>query len=116
VKRLFIILFFIFVSSVFAICNEKIRLTLNIETFFEVSYTTSDFDEINKEFFLADRGANNIKIVNKNGKILRIIGRMGQGPAEFGMGSPNLILISGEKIVVPDTMSLRLQILNIETI
>lgn len=115
-QQLFMLLFLICVLFSFSMCNEKINLILNIETFFEVSYTVSDIDEINKEFFLADRGSSSIKIVNKSGEAIRIIGKMGQGPEEFGMGSPTCILISGEKIVVPDTISLSLKVLNIKGI
>jgi len=58
--------------------------------------------------FVADRGANNIKMFAADGTFLKTLGKEGQGPGEFAALSA--ITITGEFLVVRDSRSRRLSV------
>lgn len=106
---LLIIFFFPFDS----LCDKKIEFNFHTETKFEVEYGTSDIDINGEQIFLANFMLNHILVVNRKGETIKVIGGKGQGPGEFGSGSPKSILIVGGRIIAPDIGGLRLQIIDI---
>lgn len=101
------------VIPLYLLCEGEIVFRFKIETKFEVDYGTSDIDEIDNEIFLANPILNSITVVNIKGEKLRVIGRQGQGPGEFGLGSPKSILVSDGKIIASDIGSLKLYIFDL---
>ena len=86
---------------------------LKLEREFEVDYGTSSFDYFNGKFYLSNHLLNQIIICNEKGEELNRIGKKGNGPSEFGTGSPGSVLIFEGKILVNDPGNLRLQIFDL---
>lgn len=102
-----------FISHFLRAEEKKISLIFNTEIEFEVDYGSSDLDFSDGRFYLSNPLLNQIIVCNEKGEQLKVIGRKGQGPGEFGMNSPGSILVLGEKIIVNDPMGFRLQILDL---
>jgi hypothetical protein len=62
--------------------------------------------------YACDYAANNIKKFNADGEFLRIIGKEGQGPGEFG--SPLQIDVVRDRLIVWDSMNMRISLLSLE--
>ena len=62
--------------------------------------------------YVADAQAANIKVFSPSGKLLRIIGRPGQGPGEFQ--GPSLVEVNGEQLIVWENLLLRITIFDLE--
>jgi hypothetical protein len=61
--------------------------------------------------YACDYGANNIKKFDANGKFVKIIGKEGQGPGDFG--NPLNMEIVKDRIFVWDSMNMRISIMNL---
>ena len=62
--------------------------------------------------YACDYEANNIKKLSAEGEFLKIIGKEGQGPGEFG--SPLQIDIARDRLIVWDSMNMRMTLLSLE--
>ena len=62
--------------------------------------------------YACDYAANNIKKFNADGEFLKIIGKEGQGPGEFG--SPLRIDIIRDRLLVWDSMNMRMSLLSLD--
>ena len=62
--------------------------------------------------YACDYAANNIKRFDADGKFLGIIGKEGQGPGEFG--SPLQIDVVRDRLIVWDSMNMRISLLSLE--
>lgn len=62
--------------------------------------------------YACDHGENNIKKFDANGKFVKIIGKEGQGPGDFGR--PLNMEIAKDRIVVWDSMNMRISVLNLD--
>ena len=71
-----------------------------------------DIEVYKKNIWITDRAFANIKIYNKKGELVKILGRKGSGPGEFL--SPNYIEIDKNKIFVQDMGHLKYVILDNE--
>lgn len=73
-------------------------------------YKPSDFVITNKgEIVVCDAKEHNIVIFNKDGKLIRRFGRLGQGPAEFN--HPEKVGLFNDKLIVSDDNNFRIQVL-----
>jgi hypothetical protein len=68
--------------------------------------------DANGYVYVADAGANDIKVFGPDGKFVRALGRKGQGPGEFQ--GPELIETSGEKLFVWETLNHRISLLRLD--
>jgi DNA-binding beta-propeller fold protein YncE len=59
--------------------------------------------------YVADTQAHQIKVFDMTGRLVRTIGRRGEGPGEFNF--PTFLALSGERLVVSDTMNARVQVI-----
>ncbi len=84
-----------------------------IETEFEVDFGATDVDYYNGLFYISNNVLNQVQVYSCEGSKEKVIGRKGQGPAEFSIYSPDLILISDEKLIVNDGGGLRIQLLDL---
>jgi len=62
--------------------------------------------------YVADAGAEHLKVFGPDGKFIRTIGRKGQGPGEFQ--GPEFVEIGGGRVFVWEAMNRRLSILDAE--
>lgn len=62
------------------------------------------------EIFVADSAAHDIKVLDANGSLVRILGRRGAAPGEFN--GPTHLSFSDELLYVTDTLNSRVQILS----
>jgi len=60
--------------------------------------------------YVADTGANDIKVFNDDGKLVKVIGRRGSGPGEFN--GLTHIAFAGGRLYVSDTLNARIQVFN----
>ena len=60
--------------------------------------------------FVSDIDAHNIKIFNPAGKLIKVVGRQGQGPGDFN--SPSFIDIVGDRLIVWEVINRRFSILD----
>jgi hypothetical protein len=68
--------------------------------------------DANGNVYVADAGADHIKVFGPDGKFLRMLGRRGEGPGELsGAGQ---IEIAGGHIIVFESMNLRISVLNLD--
>ncbi|HDJ86245.1 MAG TPA: 6-bladed beta-propeller [Chromatiales bacterium] len=58
--------------------------------------------------YVADTGANDIKVFNDDGKLVKVIGRRGRGPGEFN--GPTHITFAGDRLYVSDTLNARIEV------
>jgi len=59
--------------------------------------------------YVADTQAHQIKVFDMTGRLVRTIGQRGEGPGEFNF--PTFLALSGERLVVSDTMNARVQVI-----
>lgn len=64
----------------------------------------------NGNICVSDFAANNIKILNPEGKLIKVVGRQGQGPGDFN--SPSFIDRSGDRLIVWEARNRRFSILD----
>lgn len=62
--------------------------------------------------YACDHDANNIKKFDAGGRFLKIIGKEGQGPGEFG--SPLQIDVARDRLLVWDSMNMRMTLLSLD--
>jgi len=62
--------------------------------------------------YVSDWGANHIKVFGPGGKFIRTIGRPGNGPGD--LGGPAALEVSGDRLVVWESMNSRFSILTLE--
>ena len=67
-------------------------------------------DPVNKQIYVADTHAHNIKVFSDGGELIDIIGKFGQGIGEFN--SPTHLAFTKGNLIVTDTFNTRVQILN----
>lgn len=65
------------------------------------------WDDAARELYVADTGAHDIKVLDENGALLRILGRRGAGPGEFNF--PCDLIGDGEALWVVDAGNHRVQ-------
>jgi hypothetical protein len=123
----FIILMLIIITSASGLANSQTGLfkTGRVELILEERVTDKDMPA-GSEFqnprglavdakgyvYVADAGANDIKVFGPDGKFVRTLGRKGQGPGEFQ--GPELIETSGEKLFVWETLNRRISLLRLD--
>ncbi|MCD4818793.1 MAG: 6-bladed beta-propeller [Candidatus Cloacimonetes bacterium] len=79
----------------------------------EIFSQISDIKEDNnRNIYIVDRKNNEIKVFSNEGKFVRIIGRKGEGPAEFN--EPESIGFLNDKIFVSDTENRRFQLFDMK--
>ncbi|GEM_PF-1175716 len=71
-----------------------------------------DIEVYKKDIWITDRAFANIKVYNKKGELIKILGRKGSGPGEFL--SPNFIEIEENRIFIQDMGHLKYVILDNE--
>lgn len=114
-KQIFYLIFLAFLIPIFIEADErKFKFIFSTEIEFEVDYGVSDLDFSHGRFYFSNPLLNQIHVCNEKGEQIKIVGRKGQGPGEFGMNSPGSILVLGEKIIANDVMGVRLQILDLD--
>ncbi len=59
--------------------------------------------------YVSDTLAHQIKLFDATGRLIRSIGRRGEGPGEFNF--PTYISLAGDRLIVADTMNARVQLL-----
>lgn len=59
--------------------------------------------------YVSDTQAHQIKVFDATGRLLRNIGRRGEGPGEFNF--PTYLSLAGDQLIVADTMNARVQLL-----
>jgi len=62
--------------------------------------------------YVADTHAHDIKVFSDDGKLLKVLGRRGEGPGEFNY--PTHLAFSSDKLYVTDTLNSRIQVLDSE--
>jgi len=67
--------------------------------------------DIEGTIFILDSKNHNIKVYDKSGKLLRVIGKPGQGPGELGLCS-GIMLTQNDQILVEDATNRRLALFN----
>jgi len=65
-------------------------------------------------FYISDKGAHDIKVLDKDGNHIRTLSEKGYAPGKLNMPSDICISPTGEKIYVSDTGNHRIQVLSIE--
>ena len=58
--------------------------------------------------YVADTHAHDIKVFNDDGKLLRVVGKRGEGDGEFNF--PTHLAFAGDKLYVTDTLNSRIQV------
>jgi len=66
-------------------------------------------DSASGDIYVSDTAAHDIKVFNRDGELLRTIGRRGTGPGEFN--SPTHLRFDDGRLYVTDTLNARIQIL-----
>ena len=59
--------------------------------------------------YVADTQAHQIKVFDMTGRLVRSIGKRGEGPGEFNF--PTFLALAGDRLVVSDTMNARVQLI-----
>jgi len=67
------------------------------------------WDEKDGLLYVADTQAHQIKVFDMTGRRVKTIGQRGEGPGEFNF--PTFLALSGDRLVVSDTMSARVQLI-----
>ena len=57
------------------------------------------------EFVVADQKARNVKVFGTNGALIRVVGRGGSGPGEFGQFLSKVLVAPDGRIVVPEAVA-----------
>ncbi len=66
------------------------------------------YDSVSQQVFVADGQAHNIKVFSQEGKLLKTIGRRGQGNGEFN--GPTYLSFNRGRLYVTDTLNARIQV------
>lgn len=66
------------------------------------------YDSVSQQIFVADGHAHNIKVFSLDGKLVKTIGRRGQGNGEFN--GPTYLNFSNGRLYVSDTLNARIQV------
>lgn len=69
-------------------------------------------DATRGELYVADTYAHDIKVFAEDGRLLRSLGKRGEGPGEFNF--PTHVAVAGGKLYVTDTMNSRVQVLSLD--
>lgn len=111
-KSLFTVLSFVFVL-VFRLQAGPVQEVWSFSSFGDnhFFYKPSDIecDLVQSRIYIADSGNNRVVVFDSEGKLLKIIGRKGQGPAEF-MNPTGLYILEDSKLAVADSNNSRVQI------
>lgn len=71
------------------------------------------YEASSRRLFVADTESHQIKVFDLEGKLLKTLGKRGEGVGEFNY--PTHIAISDDKLYVTDTMNARIQVLSTST-
>lgn len=71
------------------------------------------FDAKARQLYVSDARAHVIKVFNPEGRVLRTLGKRGEGQGELNF--PTYITLAGGDLFVTDTMNARVQVLDAET-
>lgn len=66
------------------------------------------YDEVNRNLFVADTYAHDIKVFDDDGRLIRVIGHHGEGDGEFNF--PTFLAFAHDELYVTDTMNSRIQV------
>lgn len=66
------------------------------------------YDAAHRRIFVADTYAHDIKVFDDNGRLLKVIGRQGEGDGEFNF--PTFLAFAHGELYVTDTMNSRIQV------
>ncbi|MBE0461520.1 MAG: NHL repeat-containing protein [Candidatus Aminicenantes bacterium] len=114
IKRILICIYFLFIClSAAALSADTIKTLWSVSHFGDEDFfhrpSDIEIDRLQSFIYIADSGNHRVLVFDFNGKFIKIIGRKGQGTAEF-VSPTGLYVFKDSRLAVADFINNRIQI------